>query len=50
MYILSSYIVPAAALYFYVDQNTPKCFFEDLPKDTLVVGRFFLFSSVMRDG
>ncbi|KAI5808993.1 emp24/gp25L/p24 family/GOLD-domain-containing protein [Peziza echinospora] len=38
--ILSSYIVPAAALYFYVNQDTPKCFFEDLPKDTLVVGKY----------
>lgn len=28
------------ALYFYLDSMTPKCFFEELPKDTLVVGTF----------
>jgi len=28
----------ATALYFYIDGTSPKCFFEDLPKDTLVVG------------
>jgi hypothetical protein len=25
-------------LYFYVDGRQTKCFFEDLPKDTLVAG------------
>ncbi|KAL2264967.1 hypothetical protein VTJ83DRAFT_7477 [Remersonia thermophila] len=30
----------ARALYFYIDVSQPKCFFEDLPKDTLVVGRY----------
>lgn len=29
----------ARALYFYIDGPTQKCFFEELPKDTLVVGR-----------
>ena len=31
---------PAQALYFYIDpsSSTPKCFYEELPKDTLVVG------------
>lgn len=28
----------AEALYFYIDGPTQKCFFEELPKDTLVVG------------
>ena len=28
----------AQALYFYIDGATQKCFFEELPKDTLVVG------------
>ena len=36
--LLSAYILPSSALFFYVDQNSPKCFFEELPKDTLVVG------------
>ena len=31
--------VPANALYFYMDGRQTKCFFEELPKDTLVVGR-----------
>ncbi|KAK7973020.1 emp24/gp25L/p24 family/GOLD [Apiospora sp. TS-2023a] len=30
----------AQALYFYIDGSQPKCFFEDLPKDTLVVGHY----------
>lgn len=33
-----SFSVPANALYFYMDGRQTKCFFEDLPKDTLVVG------------
>ncbi|KXT16684.1 hypothetical protein AC579_8027, partial [Pseudocercospora musae] len=28
------------ALYFYIDGPSQKCFFEELPKDTLVVGHF----------
>ncbi|KJK84633.1 hypothetical protein H634G_00154 [Metarhizium anisopliae BRIP 53293] len=30
----------AQALYFFVDGASPKCFFEELPKDTLVVGHY----------
>ncbi|KAK3937912.1 putative transmembrane emp24 domain-protein 9 protein [Diplogelasinospora grovesii] len=30
----------AQALYFYIDGTSPKCFFEELPKDTLVVGHY----------
>ncbi len=30
--------VPTQALYFYLEGITPKCFYEELPKDTLVVG------------
>ncbi|KAI5462491.1 emp24/gp25L/p24 family/GOLD-domain-containing protein [Mariannaea sp. PMI_226] len=30
----------ANALYFYIDGTSPKCFFEELPKDTLVVGHY----------
>lgn len=30
----------AQALYFYIDGTQPKCFFEDLPKGTLVVGHY----------
>ncbi|CAK47942.1 protein ERP1 [Aspergillus awamori] len=32
--------VPANALYFYMDGRQTKCFFEELPKDTLVVGTY----------
>lgn len=31
-------LLPTQALYFYIDGPTQKCFFEELPKDTLVVG------------
>ena len=32
--------LPANALYFYMDGRQTKCFFEELPKDTLVVGMY----------
>jgi hypothetical protein len=31
-------LLPTQALYFYIDGPSQKCFFEELPKDTLVVG------------
>ncbi|KAJ5105469.1 hypothetical protein NUU61_002816, partial [Penicillium alfredii] len=37
---LLSLLVPANALYFYMDGRETKCFYEDLPKDTLVAGSF----------
>ncbi|KAI1438495.1 emp24/gp25L/p24 family/GOLD [Xylaria sp. CBS 124048] len=30
----------AQALYFFIDGKQPKCFYEELPKDTLVVGHY----------
>lgn len=33
-------LVPVQSLYFYIEGTTPKCFFERLPKDTLVVGQY----------
>ena len=30
----------AQALHFYIDGTTPKCFYEELPKSTLVVGHY----------
>ncbi|KAK4981666.1 emp24p/erv25p-related protein [Elasticomyces elasticus] len=33
-------LLPVQALYFYLDGTTQKCFFEELPKDTLVVGHY----------
>ncbi|KAH8146868.1 uncharacterized protein LAJ45_09242 [Morchella importuna] len=38
--LAASQVVPSFGLYFYIDGVTPKCFFEELPKDTLVVGQF----------
>ena len=32
-------VTQTSALYFYIDSTTPKCFYEELPKDTLVVGK-----------
>lgn len=37
---LSALLVPIQALYFYIDGTAPKCFFEELPKDTMVVGDY----------
>jgi hypothetical protein len=34
--------VPAQALHFFIDGAVEKCFFEELPKDTLVVGPSYL--------
>lgn len=33
-------LIPTHALYFYLDgsSGSPKCFYEELPKDTMVVG------------
>jgi len=35
---LAALICHTQALYFYIDGPSQKCFFEELPKDTLVVG------------
>lgn len=37
---LSALLVPVQSLYFYIDDARPKCFFEELPRDTLVVGHY----------
>ena len=38
LFLVLGLIVPTQALYFYLEGTTPKCFYEELPKDTLVVG------------
>lgn len=38
LFFLLNVLVPVNALYFYLDSTTPKCFYEELPKGTLVVG------------
>ncbi|KAL7793533.1 emp24/gp25L/p24 family/GOLD domain-containing protein [Trichoderma ceciliae] len=40
LFSLAALVAAAQALYFYVDGGTPKCFYEELPKDTLVVGHY----------
>ncbi|KAF2142614.1 uncharacterized protein K452DRAFT_226453 [Aplosporella prunicola CBS 121167] len=37
---VAAWIIPAQALYFYMEGDAQKCFFEELPKDTLVVGHY----------
>lgn len=37
---LSSLAQVTQALYFFLDGATQKCFYEELPKDTLVVGHY----------
>jgi hypothetical protein len=37
---LSGLFIPVQSLYFYIDGTTPKCFYEELPKDTMVVGHY----------
>jgi hypothetical protein len=36
--LLAFFALPSYALHFYMHGGTPKCFVEELPKDTLVVG------------
>jgi p24 family protein alpha len=38
MYLVGCLFSPVNALYFYMDGTSQKCFYEELPKDTLVVG------------
>jgi hypothetical protein len=42
--ILSLLLTRAHALYFYLEGSQMRCFLEDLPKDTLVVGTHPLLS------
>jgi len=35
---VAALVCKVQAVHFYIDGPTPKCFFEELPKDTLVVG------------
>ncbi|OAA53179.1 GOLD family protein [Niveomyces insectorum RCEF 264] len=37
---LMSLVGAATALHLYIDGTKPKCFYEELPKDTLVVGHY----------
>ena len=37
--VLAAFALPTNALYFYMTAGQPRCFYEELPKDTLVVGQ-----------
>lgn len=39
MLLFSLLLSPVRALYFYMDGTAQRCFYEELPKDTLVVGK-----------
>ena len=38
LFLAAALAVPSQALHFFIDGAVQKCFFEELPKDTLVVG------------
>ncbi|KAH6609662.1 hypothetical protein Trco_003008 [Trichoderma cornu-damae] len=40
LFSFASLVAAAQALHFFIDGGTPKCFYEELPKDTLVVGHY----------
>ena len=44
--LVAALIVPSQALYFFMDGPSQKCFFEELPKDTLVVGESSLTATL----
>lgn len=37
---LTALLAPVQSLYFYIEGTNPRCFYEELPKDTLVVGHY----------
>lgn len=43
VYAILCLSIPANALYFYVDGRQTRCFYEELPKDTLVVGKYLAY-------
>lgn len=47
LFLVLNFILPSQALYFYLDaaSTNPKCFYEELPKDTLVVGHYSALES-----
>ncbi|KAL8929380.1 MAG: hypothetical protein Q9172_000553 [Xanthocarpia lactea] len=39
-FLLLALALPTNALYFYLEGLSPKCFYEELPKDTMVAGHY----------
>jgi hypothetical protein len=46
--LLVAYLAGTQALYFYLEGSEKKCFIEDLPKETMVIGkiRYIIFKLV----
>jgi hypothetical protein len=42
LFFAAALVAPSYALHFFIDGAATKCFFEELPKDTLVQGTFSL--------
>ncbi|KAH7125418.1 emp24/gp25L/p24 family/GOLD-domain-containing protein [Dendryphion nanum] len=40
LFLAAALAVPSQALHFFIDGAVAKCFFEELPKDTMVVGHY----------
>lgn len=38
LFLLVAYFAGTQALYFYLEGSEKKCFIEDLPKETMVIG------------
>lgn len=47
LFLAAALAIPSQALHFFMDGATQKCFFEELPKDTLVVGKRRTMASVI---
>ena len=43
-FLLLALALPTNALYFYLEGLSPKCFYEELPKDTMVAGTYHLWT------
>ena len=39
---------PAAGLYFHIRETEEKCFIEEVPDETMVVGRFWAYSLLFK--
>ena len=39
LFLLAAYLTGTQALYFYLEGSEKKCFIEDLPKETMVIGK-----------
>lgn len=47
--VLNYLVMPSDALYFYLDTSRTRCFVEEMPKDTMVVGKISSVNSSLSD-